>query len=128
LRHGLRACWSTPFTSSAGKVLGVFGIYYDEPKTPTPLQQNLIEQFTHIASIAVERAQSDAALKTSEARKTAILNSALDCIVTIDHEGCITEFNPAAELTFGYRRTRCWARSWQRWPSRRHFGRSTVED
>src|SRR5947209_1822287 len=104
LRHGLRACWSTPFTSSAGKVLGVFGIYYDEPKAPTPLQQNLIEQFTHIASIAVERAQGDAALKRSEARKAAILDSALDCIVTIDHEGCITEFNPAAERTFGFPR------------------------
>ena len=64
----------------------------------------LIEQFTHIASIAIERAQSDAALKQSEARKAAILDSALDCIVTIDHEGCITEFNPAAERTFGYRR------------------------
>ena len=43
-------------------------------------------------------------LKRSEARKTAILDSALDCIVTIDHEGCITEFNPAAERTFGHRR------------------------
>jgi PAS domain S-box-containing protein len=49
-------------------------------------------------------AQSDAALKQSEARKAAILDSALDCIVMIDHEGCITEFNPAAERTFGYRR------------------------
>ena len=46
----------------------------------------------------------DAALLRSEARNAAILNSALDCIVTIDHEGCITEFNPAAERTFGYRR------------------------
>jgi PAS domain S-box-containing protein len=44
------------------------------------------------------------ALGKSEARKAAILDSALDCIVTIDHRGCITEFNPAAELTFGYRR------------------------
>ena len=43
-------------------------------------------------------------LKQSEARKAAILDSALDCIVTIDHEGRITEFNPAAERTFGYRR------------------------
>jgi PAS domain S-box-containing protein len=41
--------------------------------------------------------------RRSEARKTAILDSALDSIVTIDHEGCITEFNPAAERTFGYR-------------------------
>jgi PAS domain S-box-containing protein len=45
-----------------------------------------------------------AALGQSEARKAAILDSALDCILTIDHEGCITEFNPAAERTFGYRR------------------------
>jgi PAS domain S-box-containing protein len=44
------------------------------------------------------------ALRRSEARKAAILDSALDCIVTIDHEARITEFNPAAERTFGYRR------------------------
>jgi PAS domain S-box-containing protein len=43
-------------------------------------------------------------LKRSEARKAAILDSALDCIVAMDHEGRITEFNPAAERTFGYRR------------------------
>jgi PAS domain S-box-containing protein len=43
-------------------------------------------------------------LKRSEIRKAAIVDSALDCIVTINHEGRITEFNPAAEHTFGYRR------------------------
>jgi PAS domain S-box-containing protein len=104
LAYGIRACWSTPISSAAGKVLGAFAIYFDEPRTPIPLQQSLIERFTHIASIAVERAQNDAALRRSEARKAAILDSAIDCIVTIDHEGCITEFNPAAERTFGYRR------------------------
>jgi PAS domain S-box-containing protein len=104
MAHGLQACWSTPISSTGGKVVGAFAIYYAEPKAPTPQDQSLIEQFSHIASIAIERALSDAALKSSEARKTAILDSALDCIVTIDHEGCITEFNPAAERTFGYRR------------------------
>ena len=48
--------------------------------------------------------QEERQLKRSEVRKAAIVDSALDCIVTIDHEGCITEFNPAAEHTFGYRR------------------------
>ena len=48
--------------------------------------------------------QEERELKRSEVRKAAIVDSALDCIVTIDHEGCITEFNPAAEDTFGYRR------------------------
>ncbi len=43
-------------------------------------------------------------LKRSEVRKAAILDSALDCIVMIDHEGRISEFNPAAEHSFGYRR------------------------
>jgi PAS domain S-box-containing protein len=67
LAHGLRGCWSTPITSTAGKVLGAFAIYYNEPRTPTTHEQSLIEQFAHIASIAVERAQNDAALKRSEA-------------------------------------------------------------
>jgi PAS domain S-box-containing protein len=67
LAHGLQACWSTPISSTAGKVLGAFALYFDEPRTPTSLEQSLIEQFTHIASIAVERAQSDASLKRSEA-------------------------------------------------------------
>jgi len=43
-------------------------------------------------------------LKRSEAHKAAILDSSLDCIVAMDHEGRITEFNPAAERTFGYDR------------------------
>jgi PAS domain-containing protein len=67
LAHGLRACWSTPITSTAGRVLGAFAIYYNEPRTPTTYEQHLIAQLTHIASIAVERAQNDAALKRSEA-------------------------------------------------------------
>ena len=104
MAHGLRACWATPISSATGKVLGAFAVYYGEPRTPTPQELGLIDQFTHIASIAIDRAQSDAALKRSEARKAAILDAALDCIITIDHEGCVTEFNPAAERTFGYRR------------------------
>jgi len=51
-----------------------------------------------------DRKSAEQELRRSEARKAAILDSALDCIVTIDHQGCITEFNPAAERAFGYRR------------------------
>ncbi len=43
-------------------------------------------------------------LRESEQRKAAILKSALDSIISIDHEGKITEFNPAAERMFGYAR------------------------
>jgi PAS domain S-box-containing protein len=51
-----------------------------------------------------DRKRAEQELRGSEARKTAILDSALDCILTIDHTGSITEFNPAAERTFGYHR------------------------
>jgi diguanylate cyclase (GGDEF)-like protein/PAS domain S-box-containing protein len=39
-----------------------------------------------------------------EALKQAVVESALDCVVTMDHRGRVLEFNPAAERTFGYRR------------------------
>ncbi len=39
--------------------------------------------------------------QSSEKRKTAILDSSMDCILSIDFQGSIIEFNPSAERTFG---------------------------
>jgi two-component system sensor kinase FixL len=51
-----------------------------------------------------DRLKLEQALAESQARKHAILESSLDPIITINHEGIITEFNRAAEQTFGYTR------------------------
>jgi len=67
LAHGLKSCWSTPIYSVAGHVLGTLAILHRKPATPAALQQDLIAQVTHIASIAIERAQGEATLKRSEA-------------------------------------------------------------
>lgn len=48
------------------------------------------------------RAQTE--IFASESLKSAILESALDCVVGMDEDGTIIEFNPAAERTFGYSR------------------------
>jgi PAS domain S-box-containing protein len=59
LAHELRACWSTPILSSAGKVLGTFAIYYREPRSPTAVDHSVIKQITHLASVAIERKQAE---------------------------------------------------------------------
>ena len=48
--------------------------------------------------------QPSARLLASEARLRAVIDGALDCIISIDAGGRIVEFNPAAERTFAYRR------------------------
>ena len=52
----------------------------------------------------IEREWAEDSLRRSEALKGAILQTALDCIITIDHEGNVIEWNAAAEKTFGYSR------------------------
>jgi PAS domain S-box-containing protein len=51
-----------------------------------------------------EREEWEAELRASEAWKTAILDSALDGILTLDHEGRVLEFNRAAAVIFGHTR------------------------
>ena len=51
----LGACWSEPIKNADGKVLGTFAIYHDKPTTPSEKDLLVIEQFAHLASIAIER-------------------------------------------------------------------------
>ena len=67
LNQGIQACWSTPIFSSSGKVLGTFAIFSRDPCSPMQKDQKLIERFTHLASIAIERSHNEDALRRSEA-------------------------------------------------------------
>ena len=65
--HGLRACWSTPIKSGAGKVLGTFAMYYREPREAWPEDRALVDFVIRTASLVIERKQNqDALLKRSE--------------------------------------------------------------
>jgi PAS domain S-box-containing protein len=66
LANGLRACWSTPILSFENKVLGTFAMYYREPRSPAPRHRDVIEQITHLASIAIQRKRAEEALRASE--------------------------------------------------------------
>ena len=68
LSHGLKACWSTPIFSRAGKVLGTFAVYYREVREPDPQHWQMIECATHLAGVAIERERSDAKLRAAETK------------------------------------------------------------
>jgi len=55
-----------------------------------------------LARDVTDETEASERLCRSEAHKAAILNSALDCIISIDHEGRVTDWNPAAAQLFGY--------------------------
>jgi PAS domain S-box-containing protein len=67
LRHSLRACWSTPIMSPGSTVIGTFALYYCEPRNPTSREQDIIEQITHLAGIAIQRKLTEQRLQRSEA-------------------------------------------------------------
>lgn len=54
-----------------------------------------------VARDITDRRRAEEAMRQSEARKSSMLQSALDAIVTMDHLGHVLEFNPAAEQIFG---------------------------
>ena len=64
-----------------------------------------------LALDVTERQAAEEAQRQSEARKHAILETSLDAIVIMDHDGRVVEFNPAAEKTFGYERSEAVGRS-----------------
>ena len=65
-RYGFRAGWSSPIFSSDRQVLGAFGIYWKRPYAPSPAHFGLIDQITHLASVAIERQFSQEAIRASE--------------------------------------------------------------
>jgi PAS domain S-box-containing protein len=96
LGHGLRAQWSTPICSRDGSVLGTFAIFQDHPSSPTQVQQDLIAQVTHIASIAIERALANEALRSSERNLSLTINTIPTFISVSRPDGTVLSVNQAA--------------------------------
>lgn len=101
--EGLHGAFGFPIILNE-EVLGVMEFFSHEIRRPEP---ELLEMMTALGSQIgqfIDRKRAERALRASEARKTAILNTSLDSIITCDHTGVVLEFNPAAEQTFGFHR------------------------
>ena len=100
-RSGLRTAFGVPITG-ATEVLGAMEFFSTELHAP---DDELLATMTSLGSQIgqfVERCRAQQAVLASDARKSAILNAAFDCIITMDGEGRIVEVNDATETTFGY--------------------------
>lgn len=88
------------------EVLGVIGCFNRTVVSPdTDLLRTMSTLGNHIGQF-VGREQVETAVIEGQERTRAILDTAMDAIIGMDHQGRITEFNPAAERTFGYPRDR----------------------
>lgn len=62
LAHGLQACWSTPFLSKDGTVLGTLALYYREPRGPSETDRETVRLIGATAGLIVENARLHAQL------------------------------------------------------------------
>ena len=97
LPHGFQACWSEPIKSETGRVLGTFGLYFTEPRSPSAKELEIIEACASLASVAITRKQSEAALQDSEAQLRLITDALPALISYIDNQECYQFVNKTYE-------------------------------
>jgi len=102
LSYGLRAAWSQPLLSKNQQVLGTFGMYYTEPRTPGETDLRLIEGAGHVAVIAIEGERARTALekaseeiKKSEAELRTIIDAIPQLIIALGADGNFLSANQA---------------------------------
>ncbi|NJN48608.1 MAG: hypothetical protein HC805_00805 [Alkalinema sp. RL_2_19] len=84
LSHDVRACWSSPFFSQTGELLGTFAISHRSPCSARPYHYEIHHTAVYLASIAVEADRAVHAVQQMNQRleqqveeRTAVLQSTL---------------------------------------------------
>jgi PAS domain S-box-containing protein len=98
---GLHSAFSFPIIASSG-VLGTIEYFASTPRGPDEEISHLMDGLGVQLGEYAERSVAEEAVQESEARKAAVVQASLDAILTMDSNGNVVEFNPAAERLFGY--------------------------
>lgn len=118
-KEGLRAVFAFPVSTFAPRqasaaaeadarekiVRGVIELYSDHVEPPDEQMLHAAQGIGFQLGTFLESRRALDAERTARVRNAAVVDIALDCIITIDHEGRILEWNPAAERTFGRARS-----------------------
>jgi PAS domain S-box-containing protein len=87
---------------SHDECIGVIELVSHEIRERDPELHALTEALGRQIGEFLDALSAEQAVRISEGRKRAVLDSSLDAVITIDHEGRVVEFNRAAERLFGH--------------------------
>jgi PAS domain S-box-containing protein len=100
-RAGLHAGFGFPVRSPRG-VLGVMEFFTREPRDPDESLLATMRVLGNQVGQYIARRRAEEEVRASESRLRAMLEAALDAVVTMDARGRVTGWNHAAEAIFGY--------------------------
>jgi PAS domain S-box-containing protein len=102
---GIAALWSTPFFSKEGRALGTFAVFKQTVGAPEDAQLKLVDRATYLATIAVERQQTEQAMRESERRFSTVFYSNPACLaISRFSDGRFLYVNDQFVSMFGYSR------------------------
>ncbi|MCL4209966.1 MAG: PAS domain S-box protein [Phycisphaeraceae bacterium] len=107
---GIRFYAGIPLVLSTGEAIGSLCVIDRRPRTIDERRVAMLRVVAHQVTAQMELRRNmaalerqDEALRQSEERHRAIIDTALDAVITIDERGRITGWNREAERMFGYR-------------------------
>jgi PAS domain S-box-containing protein len=100
-RAGLHAAFGFPLLSPKG-VVGMMEFFSRDLRQPDERLLATMRELGSQIGQYVARRHAEEAVRASESRLRAMLETALDAVVTMDHEGRVVGWNHAAVTTFGY--------------------------
>ncbi len=102
LRHGLKACWSTPIIDASDRVLGTVAFYYRHSGSPGPGHLRLVGPATHTAAVCIANARSAESLRLSEERFRLAMTGANDGLWDWDLVSEAVFYSPRWKAMLGY--------------------------
>lgn len=88
------ACWSMPFSDQDGHILGSFAVYADQSRRPDEHDVQLMDEFTRLTALVVQKSRLAQARELTEMRFSAIFEHAAVGILLVSPTGRHIDANP----------------------------------
>ncbi len=111
--EGIRSLAFVPVMTELG-VAGKVMLYFDEPRGMNAERMAAATTMASYLGMTVGRLVSRERLEASEQRVRTVIDTALEAVVAMDSRGVVTDWNAAAEKTFGWSKAEAIGRSMAR--------------